>query len=438
MSRTRVRLPDRDRLTSPLRVTRWRMFEPFQVAGPIRALAVMALVSALGTGFFLAGSALFFVKVVGLTPVETSIGMSAAGFTGFVAAPLLGQFSDRFGARRVYKVLTLVQAAMFLTYPWVSSFPLFVTVVCAVAAAEFGAVPAWASLVADCVPADIRVETRGKYRALVNLGLTVGSLATSVVIAVGTAEAYYSLVVVNGLSLVLCVLAAGRLPDVRPKPHAPGAPRFAALRDGPYLSVVAVSSVLSLHGAVLAVVLPLWIVGHTSAPGWFLPLLMTVNTVLAIAFQVRVSSLAPTWRPAARLARWSGLFLTGSFAVFALSGRIGGLSLAALLLLGIVLLTAAELGQSASAWGLAYDLAPPDRQGEYQGAFALTTPVQSTLGPVLGTLVLADSGGLGWLPLGALVLVASWLVVPCAYRSAARLATPAESPLPAYEKRPLP
>ncbi|MER7518606.1 MFS transporter [Streptomyces sp. NPDC126499] len=427
----------RDRLTSQLRVTRWRMFEPFHKTGPIRVLAVMAVVSGLGTGFFMAGSALFFVKVVGLTPVETSIGMSAAGFTGFVAAPLLGQISDRFGARRVYKTLTFLQAALFLGYPWVSSFPLFVAVVCAVAAAEFGAVPAWASLVAECVPADIRVETRGKYRALVNLGLTVGSLATSGVIAVGTDAAYYSLVVVNGLSLALCVIVAGRLPATRPKPHVPGAPRFAALRDGPYLSVVAVSSALSLHGAVLAVVLPLWIVGNTSAPSWYLPLLMTVNTVLAIAFQVRVSSLAPTWRHAARLARWSGLLLTGSFAAFALTGRTGGPLLAVLLLLGILLVTAAELGQSASAWGLAYDLAPPDRQGEYQGAFALTMPVQSTLGPVLGAVVLSSDGGLGWLSLGVVVLASSWLVVPFARRSAARLAPPAHTPLLVPEKRTL-
>ncbi|MFF5780763.1 MFS transporter [Streptomyces virginiae] len=423
MSRPKVRA----RLLHPLRVTRWRMFEPLTSPGSTRALAVMALVDALGTGFFMAGSALFFIKVTGLTPVEASIGMSLSGFTGFVAAPLLGQVSDRFGARRVYIALTLTQAALFLTYPWVSSFPVFVAVTCAVAAMEFGAAPAWASLVATCVPAEVRVETRAKLRALVNLGLALGTLATSVVIAVGTATAYCSLVAVNGISFLVCVLAARRLPDVAPRPHTPGTPRFAALKDGPYLSLVAVSSVLALHGAMLAVVVPLWIVTVTAAPGYLLPLLMTVNTVVAIVFQVRVASGAKTWRHAARMARWSGLLLAASCGVFALTGSGRGLPLAALLLLGVLLLTAAELGQSASAWGLAYDLAPTDRQGEYQGAFALTMPVQSTLGPVLGALMLGGAGGSGWLLLGALVLAASWLVVPVAHRSAARLGPAPES-----------
>lgn len=413
-------LAGRARLPRLLRVTRWRMFEPLRSPGAVRALAVMALVDALGTGFFMAGSALFFIKVTGLGPLEVSIGMSVSGFTGFVAAPLLGQVSDRFGARRVYIALTLTQAALFLAYPWVSSFPLFVAVICAVAAVEFGAMPAWASLVATCVPAEVRVETRAKFRALANLGMSVGTLATSAVIAVGTVTAYSSLVVVNGVSFFLCVLAARRLPHVPPRPHTPGTPRFAALRDGPYLSLVAASSVLALHGVMLAVVVPLWIVTATAAPGWGLPLLMAVNTVLAIALQVRVSSRAGTWRHAARLARWSGVFLAASFGVFALTGSVRGLPLTALLLLAVVLLTAAELAQSASSWGLAYDLAPADRQGEYQGAFALTMPVQNTVGPALGSLVLGGTGGSGWLLLAAPVLAASWLVVPLAHRSAAR------------------
>lgn len=408
-------------LATALRVHTWRMFEPLKSAGHVRALAVMALVDALGTGFFMAGSALFFIEVAGLSSVEVSIGMSVSGFTGFLATPLLGQVSDRWGARRVYTVLTLVQAGLFLTYPWVSSFAVFVCVICAVAAVEFGAVPAWASLVATCVPAEKRVETRAQFRALANLGLALGTLATSVVIAVGTVTAYYSLVVVNGVSFLVCVLAARRLPHIPPRRHEPGTPRFAALKDGPFFSLVAVSSVLALHGAMLAVVVPLWIVTATEAPNFLVPVLMAVNTVLAIGLQVRVSAWAGSWRPAARLARWSGVLLAAAFAVFSLTGTPRGWPLAGLLLLGVLLLTAAELAQSASAWGLAYDLAPADRQGEYQGAFGLTMAVQSTLGPALGALVLGPAGGAGWLLLGGAALAAAWLVVPVAHRSWARL-----------------
>ncbi|MFJ3928936.1 MFS transporter [Streptomyces sp. NPDC090029] len=398
------------------------MFEPLRTSGHVRVLGLMVLIASVGAGFFMGGSALFFVKVLGISPVQASIGMSLSGFTGFLAAPLLGRASDRWGARRVYVLLTLGQGVLFLCYPWVNSFPLFLAVVCGVAATEFGAVPAWASLVAHCVPAEARVETRAQFRALANLGLTLGTLATSVVIAVGTVPAYYSLVVINGVGLLVCVFAARQLPHIPPLKHEPGTPRFAVLKDGPYLSLIAASSVLALHGTMLALVVPLWIVTVTSAPHYLVPVLMTVNTVLAIGLQVRVSSRARTWSSAARLARQSGVLLAAGFAVFSATNTLNGLPLIALLLVGVLLLTAAELAQSASAWGLAYDLAPPDRQGEYQGAFSLTMAVQSVLGPALGAMVVGPADNYGWLLLGGAALVAAWLVVPVAHRSAARSA----------------
>ena len=67
-----------------------------------------------------------------------------------------------------------------------------------------------------------------------------------------------------------------RLPRTAVRSRAGERPRFTALRDTRLLRVVLITTVLSLHMAIVMVGLPLWIVQRTHAPDVIVPLLFVL------------------------------------------------------------------------------------------------------------------------------------------------------------------
>ncbi|MFJ2828596.1 hypothetical protein ACIPC1_13635 [Streptomyces sp. NPDC087263] len=73
--------------------------------------------------------------------------------------------------------------------------------------------------------------------------------------------------------------------------------------------------------------------------------------------------------------------MPASRAVFALSSGVSAWVAVSALVAGAVLQVLAEMQQSAGSWQLAFDLAPADRMGEYQGFFGTGVTVARTMGP---------------------------------------------------------
>ncbi|WP_254896684.1 hypothetical protein [Amycolatopsis sp. Hca4] len=68
---------------------------------------------------------------------------------------------------------------------------------------------------------------------------------------------------------------------------------------------------------------------------------------------------------------------------------------------------------------IGFELAPADKQGEYQGFFGSGTSVARAVGPVLLGTVVIGGGFAGWLLLGAVFLVAGWAMGPAVRWAAA-------------------
>lgn len=109
--------------------------------GPARTLGALHFVDSLGSGLFMAGSAVYFVVVAGLPVTTVGLGLSLAGFSGFVSSILLGRVADRFGARQMLAVLLTLLAGLYVLYPLVGSAWTFFPVVIAIGALEFGCGP---------------------------------------------------------------------------------------------------------------------------------------------------------------------------------------------------------------------------------------------------------------------------------------------------------
>ncbi|MGA5421607.1 MFS transporter [Streptomyces lavendulocolor] len=381
--------------------------------GPARGLALAQMVNAVGDGAYYVCSALYFSRVVGLTATQIGAALTLAWAVGAVAGVPLGHLADRRGPRGTAVLLACATALAVAALLFVRSYAWFLPVVCAYATAQCGLAAARQSLLAGLVPQGARTGVLAHLQSAANAGLAVGAALGAVALHTGTPAAYLTVLAVDAAAFAGCALLLWRLPAPAGGEEPVAAPGgrgggFAVLKDRPYALVALLNTVMLLRMPLISLVLPLWIVERTAAPGWTVSLLLVLNTVAVMLFQVRVAAAVTGLAGAVRTARSGGAVMLASCAVFGLSAVVPGpvWSVVAVLVAGAALLVWGEMRQSAGAWQIAFDLAPAGRQGQYQGFFGAGVPVARMLGPVLLTALVLGGGVPGWLVLGGFFLVA--------------------------------
>ncbi|MFJ9776821.1 MFS transporter [Kitasatospora sp. NPDC101157] len=400
----------------------------------VRRLAGITLVNTVGNGLSLSVAVLFFTRVLGLSAAQLGFGMTAAGLCGVVASVPAGRAADRWGARRVLVALVSAEAIGTAGYAFVHSYPAFVALACAVSAVDRGSSAARNALYAEVLPADRRVAGRAHLRVVTNIGICLGTGLGAIALQLDTRAVYLTAILADAVSYVAVALLLHRLPAVTgpasgsgtAKPSGPadkggeqGRRGNPALRDGPFLMVTLLCSVLGLQFAVLEVGVPLWIVQHTEAPRITVAGSLVVNTLMVIALQVRATRGTEERTAAARACRRAGLLLAASCLVIALAHGLPGIVAAVVALAGVALQSLAEVMGQAGGWALSYDLAGERGHGAYQGVFNAGTAAAMMAGPALVSTAVIGFGPAGWAVLGA-VLAAAGLAMGPAVRWAGR------------------
>ncbi|HJQ00143.1 MAG TPA: MFS transporter [Jatrophihabitans sp.] len=371
-----------------------------------RIFAEATLVTSIGTGLYSTGAVVFFVRSLHLSAAFVGTGLTIAAGAGLLSSLPAGRLADRGRPKNVLVYLMLVQAVLFAVFPLVRGRIAFLAVVVAVGLAQNATGPVRQVLISDLAAGGSRVAIAAYNRAVLNVGISLGALLAAVALALDSRAAYDSLLLGNAASFVAAGLLLHRVrvpaktqpPPVEDTTEAP-VTQAHPLRQPRFVAAAAICGVLFLSASVLDVALPLEVVQHTRAPRWMVAFLLLLNTVLAVALQVRASRRSETVSGAARANRRAGVALLGACLLFALaSDRMTGVAIA-LLIVATVLLTAGELLSSAGAWGLSYGLAPNDQLGKYLASFGLLVEIIRVAGPALSAAVVA--GGLtGWLLLG--------------------------------------
>ncbi|MGC5331453.1 MFS transporter [Micromonospora sp. DT62] len=372
--------------------------------GPARILAVNQFISSVGLGAFITGSALFYVRFIGLTPAQVGIGASVAGVCGLLLTVPMGRLADRIGPRELGIGLALAEAALVLAYVWIGTFAAFLVVISLLAAVEKSAGVVRNAMLVGLLGREGRIAIKALMRSLFNAGFSVGALLAALPLHSDSRLGYLTLVIGYSAATFVTALLMLRLPRVA-APHAGhGKQPWTAVRDWRYLGLAVTCGSIAVHNSVLVVALPLWISGSTRAPLSVYSVLLVLNTVMVVALQVRCARGATTVAGSVGLIRRGGLVLVLACALFA-AARFGPREVSvAALVAGVVTLTLAELWIAAGSWTLSFELADPGAPGEYQGAFALGMSVESVLGPVLAVGVVTALGVPGW------ALLAGWFL----------------------------
>ncbi|GGO11550.1 MFS transporter [Microbispora rosea subsp. aerata] len=414
-------MTDPRRRRSPVRALRESLLpEGSFGTGQSRRLAVALVVNSVGNGAFLAVSALFFIRVMGVSPTEIGLGLGIAGVLGLVAGPSIGHLADAREPSRLYALLLGAQGVCMAGYALVSGVFAFVILVGAATVCERGAAAARGALIAGLFDRADRVRYRAALRSASNAGLAVGGMAGGLVLAWGTPTAFLVAIAFNAATfavaaVLVLTISGARGPRTDPTAgrtaHHPARPAT-AIRDVPYLMVTGLNAVLLLHVGMLEIGLPLWIARETDAPTWMISFVLVLNTLGVIVFQVRATANITDVSRAANAVRHGGLLLAAACVIVSLTGDVHAAAAAALLPVAAALHTAGELKQAAAAWTLSYELAPDHAHGQYQGLFNIGLDIGGLLAPLVFTTLAITWGTAGWLLIGALFAAAGSLLAP--------------------------
>jgi len=398
-----------------------------------RDLALQCVLSAFATGSFLTGTAVFFTQIVGLTGAQVGLGMSIAGVVTLLLSLPLGRLSDRVGAKPLWAMSSLIEAVLYFAWPLAGGMLAFVALLSLLAAIGTAGTTGRNVYRIAVFPREVRVRALAYMRSARNVGYTLGALAGGIALAIGTRTAIMAVPILTGVLLILNAVMVSTLPAIeRPAPvaaHDEGmaTPAPPAWRNLGFVTLSICNGVLQSNQVLLNVVVPLWLVERTDAPHPLLAWLFGTNTVMAVFLQVRASRGAETVSGALRAVRRSGWAFILSCLVIGVTHETVGWVSVALIWLGHVTITGAELWQSAADWGFQSELSDHRRLGDYQGVWGLGYQAQPIIFPGLFTFLALRWGEQGWAVIAAIGVLAALLSHPAA-RAAERFLARSSAP----------
>lgn len=377
----------------------------FPSIGPHRRFVTAIAVDAVGSGVFMPVSMLYFLAVTPLSLIEVGAAISIASFVSLPAGPLVGALVDRLGAKRVLLTGNALQALGFAAYLVSESFAsvLLWTVVVTLGRTAFWG--SYGNIVAAISRPGERERWFGFLGALRNVGFALGGLASGVAVAIGTDLAFAVVVTVNAVSYAVAFVLLLAVPETEPEVHE-GLPGTWAdvLRDGPYRLLVVAQMGFSLPMMILNFALPVYAVTVLELPGWIVGLVFTVNCLMVGLGQGLVVN-ALTGRVRYRVLLFTQATFAASFLVW-LGASVAPVAAAlAVMVLGGVVYTLAELAGGPVLGALAAESAPAHLRGRYLSLIQLAWNLSSTIAPVLFAWLLERGPApLWWVMLGTTVL----------------------------------
>lgn len=406
-------------------------------------LALQSLLFALGEGAFLTGSAVFFTQIVGLSAAQVGLGLTLAGAASFISALPMGKLVDRFGPKRMWALSAAGQAALFAVWPFITGFTGYLSMAITMEVVGSLGGAAHAAYTLDVLPAKERVQSRAYMYSALNAGFTLGAGLGGVALAFDSDAVLRLLPWFTTAAFLVNAVAVLRLPKAghdqriaEDRPVSRDTP--GPLRNWGWLASTFCVGVLWTNQVLLNVVIPLWLVEQTDAPRVLLAFLFGTNTVMCIVLPMAAAKGVRDVRTGLRAIRVSTTFLVLSCLItMATHDTVGWLTIA-LVWLGHVTVTGAELYLSAATWSFEAELMDPDRRGEYQGAAELSSTLGKVWAPAVFTFLAISWGSAGWLVIAAILVAATVALHPATRLAEAFLIRHGIGEPPAIEPEPAP
>jgi MFS family permease len=391
-----------------------------------RRLLPTVVVQSLGFGLLTAIGALYFTRQLGFSLAQLGVALLIAGGIGLCAGVPFGHLADRRGPRGLLIALLAGEGLAVAAYPFVHSWWSFVAALSLYQFMDRASSAVRGALIARLVPGEQQAVVRSHFRAISNIGFAVGASVAGIALHFDTPATYYALLAAAATGYLAAAATLLRCPAVEPVPKHRASAFGVVLADRRYLLFAVMNVVLTFHYAILEVAMPLWIAQHTAAPRYMVSVMFVLNTALVTLFQVRTGRSSDTLAGACRATLASGALLFACCVAFGASGTATATVAVVVLLCAGLLHAFGEMYQIAAAWTMAYELAPANAHGQYQGLFSTSISAGLMLGSTVVTLLVLPHGLAGWLGLGAML----WITAAASAYYAKSFGTAASRVLP--------
>lgn len=348
---------------------------------------------------------------LGYSAGQAGSAIAAYGAGHWAASAIGGHLADTFGRRKTIVLSMMLGAMCMLALSQAQSLVAILTVAFLTGLVGEFYRPASSALLTDLVPDAHRVTAFAAYRFAINAGWAFGP-------SVGGLLAHYSyfwlFVGDAATSVIYGVLAAVLLPRDPPGAHRLDVVRQAfrslseawvtASRDRRFvrllIATLGVGAVFMQMSTTLGV--QMRASGYSE---WLYGLVLGLNGVLIVAFEIPMSTFTRRPRPTTMIA--TGFVLVGCGAgLFAWADTPLGFFAA------MAVLTAGEIVSMPVAMAYVTHLAPAAMRGRYLGVYGLTWATALTCGPSAGAWVYARNPTALWIGCGLTCVVAAWIMRP--------------------------
>ncbi len=387
-----------------------RDFDPL-----VLVLAAGDLVASFGFALVFPFLTIYLVGQLGASATEAGLVVGAYSVCSIFSGAAGGWLADRVGRRPVMIVsigLTGIVVALMGRAP---DLPTITALTMILGLVDPAFVPAARAAIADVVP----VERRARAYGLLNVAYAVGWIVGPAVGA-GLATLGYSLLFtvsgafIGAYAVIAFIWLRETLPakrrsprettptgateeairpNARLRPTGDGAaddPSFVRARVGAFVRFLPIAAVV--HGVIFlwVTVLPIHVSRDFGVATGAWGLLFSLNGVMIVVFQLRISSAVEGRSKAGVMAAAVLVYAIGMIVVSALATPLPvmpGLAVA------IVLFTIGEMLLFPTEPAFVSDLSPSDRRGRYQGVFLAATGLGTALGPPVGGFVIDAAPG---------------------------------------------
>ncbi len=382
----------------------------------LKVMSISTFINTFGNGLFFTVEIIFLTRSVGLTPHQVGFGFTLAALCAFPMSVPAGQIAHRINIRKFVAVSQTIQGIAAASFIFIHSYSAFLMLTISVEILVSFTQTFRMVLINQVGGAgEARVGFRAYQRAVTNLGIGMGTAFAGIALIIDTRAGYATIVVLNGITFIVAALVFLKVPytgaekiDEEPRTGS----RFIAIKDKKYVSAMLLNAIYSSHFIIQGVALPLWIIRYTKAPHWTISVVFLINTIACVLFSVRASKGTSNVVVASKVFFKSGLYVAAACVSYALAQGASVWVACGLLFFGMGLHTAGELLGSAAGWGLGFGLADERYQGQYQGVWQMSWSLGGIAGPALITAAVVDLHKAGWLILGAVFIIATFLFIP--------------------------
>ena len=371
----------------------------------VRKLTFANFINTFGNGMFHTVGIIYFSFTVGLGAHAVAFAFTIGAAVSLAVSVPAGHLADRYSPKLIGIVSFTLQGLILGAQIFTKTWNVFVVLLCLEYFVERFGQNARMSYIAQIGEGQKRVEARAYMRAVTNLGIGAGTLIAGIALAINTATAYKTMIALDALTFIFAAIAYARVPNIPPTLQEHEKFDWTVLKDHRYIVATALDGGLTLHFLIQNIAIPVWVVQETNAPRWMISVIMLMNTLAIVLFQVRTSKKYTDVRIAVRQFQRASLYVAIACLIYATSTGVNAYLASAILLIAMGAHIAGELVGSNASWMIAMDLADERRQGVYQGIWSMGFGLTDMIGPSILVALVIGIGQFGW------VILAAWFIL---------------------------